>query len=58
LQILNRDDNCCFGERQHHVAGISYTGAVRDYERDVPHVLAKMHTGRFVVHVNQSAHYH
>jgi dienelactone hydrolase len=58
LQILNRDDDCCFGERQHHVSGISYAGAVRDYERDVSQTLAQMHTGRFVVHLDDSAHYH
>jgi hypothetical protein len=38
IQILNRRDDCCFGEREHdpaHASGMSFDDAVRGYERDV-----------------------
>jgi pimeloyl-ACP methyl ester carboxylesterase len=58
IQILNRYDDCCFGERQHAVSGPSYTQAIRNYERDVCRTLEHMHTGRFAVHLDESARYH
>jgi hypothetical protein len=58
IQILNRYDDCCFGERQHAVIGSSYVSVVRSYEGDVCKVLKHMHTGRFSVHLDESARYH
>ena len=58
LQILNRYDDCCFGERQHLLTGVSYSNAVRRYESEVRTVLGRMQTGGFAVHLDESAHYH
>jgi hypothetical protein len=58
MQILNRYDDCCFGERQHKVGPTPYPEAIREYERDVQMVLQKMHSGTFALHLDLSAHYH
>jgi len=58
LQILNRYDDCCFGEKQHTVGQPPYTEAIRNYERDVRNALHQIGTGAFVLHLDQSAHYH
>ena len=42
LQILNRYDDCCFGEKQHTVGGPPYTQAIRQYQRDVQNTLAQL----------------
>src|SRR5262245_2410385 len=41
VQILNRRDDCCFGERQHQ-GKVSYDDAVREYERQVRLALVKL----------------
>src|SRR5262245_38215080 len=41
VQILNRRDDCCFGERQHR-GPLSYDDAVRQYESQVRRALAKL----------------
>jgi pimeloyl-ACP methyl ester carboxylesterase len=58
LQILNRYDDCCFGEKQHTVGGPPYTQAIRQYQRDVQNTLAHLKSGTFALHLDQSAHYH
>jgi pimeloyl-ACP methyl ester carboxylesterase len=58
VQILNRHDDCCFGEQQHTVGPPPYLEAVREYERDVQSTLQQMHTGDFALRVDESAHYH
>ena len=45
IQVLNRRDDCCFGERQHdpaRAAGQSYDDAVHAYERRVRTALASL----------------
>jgi dienelactone hydrolase len=58
LQILNRYDDCCFGEKQHTVGSPPYTEAIRQYERDVRNALHQVGAGTFALHLDQSAHYH
>lgn len=58
LQILNRYDDCCFGEKQHTVAGPPYMKAIRKYEGAVQNALRQVGTGAFSLHLDESAHYH
>ncbi len=58
VQILNRYDSCCFGERQHKLASTPYIEAIREYERDVRHALQQLPAGSFTVELDESAHYH
>ena len=58
VQILNRYDDCCFGEKQHTVGPPSYLDSVRQYERDVQNTLKNMPSGGFFLHVDETAHYH
>jgi pimeloyl-ACP methyl ester carboxylesterase len=58
LQILNRYDDCCFGEKQHTVGKPPYTEAIRNYEREVRNTLSQLKTGAFALHLDESAHYH
>ncbi len=58
LQILNRYDNCCFGEKQHTVGPPPFLEAIRQYQHDVQNTLAQLKTGTFALHLDQSAHYH
>lgn len=56
-QILNRYDDCCFGEGQ-HFAGTPYVQAVNAYACDVKSVLAQLGSGTFVADIDESAHTH
>jgi pimeloyl-ACP methyl ester carboxylesterase len=58
VQILNRYDDCCFGERQHTVGPPPFTEAIREYERDVRNTLQRMQTGSFTLYLDESATYH
>jgi hypothetical protein len=58
LQILNRYDDCCFGEKQHTVGSPPYTQAIRQYAREVQNALGQLKAGTFALHMDQSAHYH
>lgn len=58
LQILNRYDDCCFGEKQHTVGPPPFTEAIRQYQHEVQNTLAQLKTGAFALHLDQSAHYH
>jgi dienelactone hydrolase len=58
LQILNRYDDCCFGEKQHTVGQPPYTEAIRQYQHDVQNTLHQIGTGAFALHLDESAHYH
>ena len=45
IQVLNRRDDCCFGERQHKGLAFgtpSYDQAIKEYEREIQGVLAKL----------------
>ena len=59
VQILNRRDDCCFGESQHtprRAAGMPYEDAVRVYERDVRAALGA--NGSFRLVIDESAPRH
>ena len=54
VQILNRKDNCCFGERQHK--GEDYEPAMRAYERRVQAALGGAGTFRLVIDEDAPKH--
>ena len=58
VQILNRRDDCCFGERQHDAAisGLAYEPAYRVYERAVQQALGSH--GEFHLEIDESAPRH
>jgi len=58
LQILNRKDDCCFGEAQHHArrVGAAYESALRVYEKDVKRTLGA--NGRFELIIDETAPRH
>lgn len=60
IQVLNRHDDCCFGESQHNAAeaGISFDAAIRQYEARVKGVLKKLGSGSFQVHIDEKAPRH
>ncbi|HEY7211752.1 MAG TPA: hypothetical protein VH477_15890 [Bryobacteraceae bacterium] len=58
LQILNRYDDCCFGERQQKVVPPPYLEAVHEYEQDVESVVKKLGPGSFSVDIDETAHVH
>jgi len=58
LQILNRYDDCCFGEKEHTVGPPPFTQAIREYQHDVQNALSQLKKGTFALHLDQSAHYH
>lgn len=51
VQILNRRDDCCFGEAQHMTArvGMPYEDAYRVYEKDVQKALGSAGSFRLVI---------
>ncbi len=60
LQVLNRHDDCCFGERQHNSneAGATFESAVRAYETRVRQALKKLGAGSFRVAIDDTATRH
>ena len=58
VQILNRRDNCCFGEGQHDAAaaGLAYEPAYRVYEKAVQQALGSH--GEFHLEIDDSAPRH
>jgi hypothetical protein len=57
IQILNRRDDCCFGEAQHRIqAGLDYVSAIRAYEKQVQSALGSQ--GRFRVDIDETASHH
>ena len=58
-QILNRRDNCCFGERQHQAAvlGVGYEAALRTYEARL-NTFAPLVAGSFKVVIDEVAAHH
>jgi hypothetical protein len=57
IQILNRRDDCCFGEAQHRTqAGLDYVSAIRAYEKQVQRALGSQ--GRFRVDIDETASHH
>lgn len=57
LQVVNRHDNCCFGEGQHdHAAtGLSYAASLAEYETRVRTALLEAGPGEFSVVVDDEA---
>jgi len=57
VQVLNRHDDCCFGERQHdrRLSGMPFIPSVRDYERRVQQVTAQPGFGSFRVFIDEKA---
>jgi hypothetical protein len=58
IQILNRLDECCFGEKQHKVSGVSFESAVRDYESKVKSTLKNLNSGVFRLYIDEAAPNH
>jgi hypothetical protein len=60
IQILNRQDDCCFGEKQHdrRLSGMPFEPSVRDYEQRVQKVLATPGFGSFRVIIDEKADRH
>jgi lysophospholipase L1-like esterase len=58
VQILNRKDNCCFGEAQHDTlrVGAKYDDALRVYEKAVKDVLGA--NGQFQLVIDESSPRH
>jgi len=57
VQILNRKDDCCFGEAQHH-GPPSYDEVVRGYEQSVQQELKQLKSGAFRVEIDEVASRH
>lgn len=60
VQILNRQDNCCFGETQHEVllASATYDQALRDYELRVRAAVKALGSGSFRLEIDEAATSH
>jgi len=58
IQILNRRDDCCFGEAQHKTAhtGLAYEPALRVYEKKVQEAVGSL--GRFRLDIDESSPRH
>jgi hypothetical protein len=58
IQILNRRDDCCFGEAQHKIAhaGLEYEPAMRVYEKKVQQAAGT--AGQFRLIIDDSAPRH
>jgi len=60
IQILNRRDDCCFGESQHDPTrtGMTYDEAMRGYESRVQSALHNLGSGFFHLEIDEVAPYH
>ena len=60
VQILVRQDDCCFGERQHDAAQakLPYADAMRAYEREVQRALKSAGPGMFRLEIDDAAPAH
>jgi hypothetical protein len=57
IQILNRRDDCCFGEAQHRTqVGLDYEPALRVYEKQVQRAVGSL--GRFRLDIDDVAPHH
>lgn len=56
-QILNRNDNCCFGAGQHDDPD-NYDGDLRSYEETVRSTLQKIGAGSFTLRIDEAAVQH
>lgn len=60
IQVLNRRDDCCFGENQHdsRLTGLAFEPSVREYEARVKKVLDTLGSGSFRVFIDEKADGH
>ena len=60
VQILNRQDNCCFGVAQHDdkATGAAYAEAMREYERRLVEALKKISPSSFRLEIDEIAPSH
>jgi hypothetical protein len=60
VQVLNRHDDCCFGEQFHDATrtGMSFDQAVRSYEWRVRATLATLDSGSFRIEMDEAAPAH
>lgn len=60
IQVLNRRDDCCFGENQHdrRLTGMAFEPAVREYEARVRGTLEKIGAGSFRVFIDEKSDGH
>src|SRR6185369_9016803 len=60
VQILNRRDDCCFGEAQHDAKqfGVSHAEAMRHYESEVRAALKETGKGTFRLEIDETAPSH
>jgi hypothetical protein len=60
VQILNRRDDCCFGQAQHDekATGLAYTDALRQYESLVRPVVQQVGGGLFRLEIDETAPSH
>jgi hypothetical protein len=60
VQILNRRDDCCFGQAQHDekATGMRYADAMREYEGRVRAALAQIGRGSFRLEIDETAPSH
>jgi len=60
VQILNRRDDCCFGEKQHDAktSGLPYADAMREYERRVSAAIEKIGRSSFRLEIDEIAPSH
>jgi hypothetical protein len=57
VQILNQNDDCCFGPRESK-SPATYNSDVRNYERQVKQIIARLGYGSFRVEIDQVATAH
>jgi len=60
MQILNRRDDCCFGQAQHDEkkTGLPYADAMREYELRVSEALKEIGSGSFRLKIDETAPNH
>lgn len=60
IQVLNRRDDCCFGEGQHdwRLTGMPFLQSVREYESRVKKALMQSGSGSFQVFIDEQAESH
>lgn len=60
VQVLNRHDNCCFGEAYHRsdLSGMSFDQATRSYEWRVRDTVSRIGRGAFRLEIDEAAPEH
>ncbi len=60
IQVLNRRDDCCFGENQHDrsLTGLPFEPSVREYEARVKKTLERLGSGSFRVFIDEKSDGH